>query len=96
MYIDYIKVYVMYVYIGFIKLYEREVETLIEDVRIYYQDIGMDLGIDKYAMLIMKKKTEVKELTNQENKRTLQEKGKYSTKKYWKLTPSNEQRWKKN
>ena len=33
---------------------EKELETLIHAVRIYNQDIGMEFGIDKCAMLIMK------------------------------------------
>ena len=33
---------------------EKELETLIQVVRIYSQDIGMEFGIEKCAMLIMK------------------------------------------
>ena len=33
---------------------EKELETLIHAVRIYSQDIGMEFGIEKCAMLIMK------------------------------------------
>ena len=33
---------------------ERELETLIQTVRIYNQDIGMEFGIEKCAMLIIK------------------------------------------
>ena len=45
-------------YIDDIKLFaqnEKELETLIHTVRIYNQDIGMDFGIEKCAMLEMKK-----------------------------------------
>ena len=34
---------------------EKELETLIHTVRIYIQDIGMEFGIEKCAMLIMKR-----------------------------------------
>ena len=33
---------------------EKELETLIHAVRIYSQDIGMEFGIEKCAMLVMK------------------------------------------
>ena len=33
---------------------EKEVETLIHTVRIYSWDIGMEFGIEKCAMLVMK------------------------------------------
>ena len=44
-------------YMDDIKLFaknERELETLIQTVRIYSQDIGMEFGIEKCTMLIMK------------------------------------------
>ena len=44
-------------YMDDIKLFsknEKELETLIHAVRIYIQDIGMELGIEKRAMLVMK------------------------------------------
>ena len=44
-------------YVDDIKLFaknEKEQETLIHAVRIYNQDIGMEFGIRKCAMLIMK------------------------------------------
>ena len=34
---------------------EKELETLIHTVRIYSQDIGMEFGIEKCAMLVMKR-----------------------------------------
>ena len=33
---------------------EKELETRIFTVRIYSQDIGMEFGIEKYALLVMK------------------------------------------
>ena len=33
---------------------EKEMEALIHAVRIYIQDIGMEFGIEKCAMLVMK------------------------------------------
>ena len=57
---------------------ENELETLIQAVRMYSQDIGMEFGIEKCAMLIMKRGkqhiTERMELPNQEKMRTLGEK----------------------
>ena len=44
-------------YIDDIKLFaknEKELETLIHAVRIYNQNIGMEFGIEKCAMLVMK------------------------------------------
>ena len=43
--------------IPYIKLFaknDKELETLIHAVRIYSQDIGMEFGIEKCAMLVMK------------------------------------------
>ena len=44
-------------YMDNIKLFakdEKELETLIQAVRIYSQDIGMEFGIEKSAKLVMK------------------------------------------
>ena len=44
-------------YMDGIKLFaknKKELETLIHTVRIYSQDIGMEFGKEKYAMLVMK------------------------------------------
>ena len=67
-------------YIDDIKLFtknEKELETLIYTVRIYSQDIGMEFGIEKCAILIMKSRkghmTEGMELLNQEKIITLGE-----------------------
>ena len=41
----------------YIKLFaknEKELETIIENVWIYSKGIGMEFGIEKYAMLVMK------------------------------------------
>ena len=54
---------------------EKELETLIHVVRIYSQDIGMEFGIEKCAMLVMKSRkrhlTGGMELPNQNKIRTL-------------------------
>ena len=56
---------------------EKELETLIHAVRIYSQDIGMEFGIEKCAMLVMKSGkqhlTDWMELPNQDKIRTLAE-----------------------
>ena len=44
-------------YMDDIKLFaknEKELEILIDTVRIYSQDIGMEFGIEKCALLVMK------------------------------------------
>ena len=57
---------------------EKELETLIQIVRIYSQDIGMEFGLEKGAIPVMKSSkrhmTEGVELANQEKIRTLGEK----------------------
>ena len=64
-----------------IKMYaknEKELKTLIQGVRIYSQDIGIEFGIEKCAMLIMRSRkqciAEGIELANQEKVRMLREK----------------------
>ena len=60
---------------------EKELETLIHGVRIYSQDIGMEFGIEKCAMLVMKSGkrhlTDGMDLPNQDKIRTLGEKETY-------------------
>ena len=60
---------------------EKELKTLIQAIRIYSQDIGMDFEKEKCAMLILKsgKRQTVEriELSNQESIRTLEEKENY-------------------
>ena len=72
------------IYTDDIKLFaknEKLLETLIQAVRIYSADIGMEFGIEKCAMLIMKSgKWQMKEgieLPNQGKIRTLREKETY-------------------
>ena len=60
---------------------ERELETLIHTVRIYSQDIGMEFGIEKCALFVMKSgkrhMTDGMELPNHDRIRTLEEKETY-------------------
>ena len=70
-------------YMDDIKLFaenEKKLETLIQAVRIYSQDIEMEFGIGKCAMLIMKSMkrhiTEGIEIPNQKKKKELSEKRK--------------------
>ena len=60
---------------------EKELETLIQAVRIYSQDIGMEFGIEKCVMLVMKSGkrhlTDGMELPNQDKIRTFREKETY-------------------
>ena len=67
-----------------IKLFAKNkkgLETLIQAMRIYSQDIGIGFGIKKCALLLMKSRkwhmTEGIELPNQEKIRTLGEKENY-------------------
>ena len=57
---------------------EKKLETLIQAVRIYSQNIGMEYGREKCAMLIMRsRKWQMMKLPNQENIRMLREKESY-------------------
>ena len=67
-------------YMDDIKLFaknKKELETLIHAIRIYSQDIGMEFGIEKCAVLVMKSSkwhmTDKMELPNQDKIRTLRE-----------------------
>ena len=67
-------------YMDDIKLFaknEKELEILIHRIRIYSQDIGMEFGIEKCALLVMKSGkrhlTDGIELPNQDKIRTLAE-----------------------
>ena len=79
---------------------EKELETLIQAVRIYSDDIGIEFGIEKCAVLVMKSEkrqmTKVLELPNQEKIRTHGEKKQLTnTWGHWKQTPSKKNKWKK-
>ena len=56
---------------------EKELETLIHTVRIFIRDIGMEFGIEKCAMLVMKsgerQLTDGMELPNKDKIKTLAE-----------------------
>ena len=67
-------------YMDDIKLFaknEKEMETLIHTVRIYSRDIGMEFGIEKCAMLVVKsgkrQLTDGMELPNNDKIKTLAE-----------------------
>ena len=70
-------------YIDDIKLFaknEKELETLIQTIRIYSQDIKMEFGTEKCFMIIISRKREIIEVIeppNQERIRTLGEKENY-------------------
>ena len=71
-------------YMDDIKLFaknEKELEILIQTVWIYSQEIGMEFGIEKCAMLVMKSgkwhMTDGMELPNQDKIRTLSENENY-------------------
>ena len=84
-------------YMDDIKLFAKnENETLIHKVRIYSQDIGIESGIEKYAMLVMKSGkrhiTDGVELPNQDKIKRSEKRKPINTWRYWKLTPSNKRR----
>ena len=60
---------------NYLKKMKKELETLIHPVRTYSQDIGIEFGIEKCAMLVMKSSkrhmTDGMELPNQDKIRTL-------------------------
>ena len=71
-------------YMGDIKLYaknDKELESLIQVVRIYSQDIGIEFGTEKCAILITRSRkrhmTEGIEILNKNKIRTLEEKETY-------------------
>ena len=68
-------------YMDDIKLFaknETELETLIHAIRIYSQYIGMEYGIEKCAILVMKSgKTDRMQLPNQDKMTTLPENESY-------------------
>ena len=75
---------------------EKVLETLLHAVRIYSQDIGMEFGIEKCAMLVMKSgkrhMTDGMELPNHDQITTKLERSKKikptNTWVSWRLTPS--------
>ena len=75
---------------------EKELVTLIHAVRIYSLAIRMEFGIDKYAMLIIKKgkryMTDGMELPNQEKLTPSEKRKPTNTWENWKQIPSNERR----
>ena len=75
---------------------EKEQETLIHVVRIFSQDIGVEFGIEKRAMLGMKSGkrhlSDRMELPNQDKIRTMGENETYKCLGTWKLTPTNKRR----
>ena len=88
-------------YMDDIKLFaknEKELETLIHAVWIYSQDTGVEFGIEKCAILVMKSckrhLTDRMELPSQDKIKTLGEKESTNTWESWRLTPSNKWRWK--
>ena len=68
---------------------EKGLETLIHAVRIYSQDIGMEFGIEKCAMLVMKSG---KRMTNG-MEQSRQNWNAINSWVPWRLTPSNKCKW---
>ena len=78
---------------------EKELKTLIHAVRIYSQDIGIEFGIEKCAMLIMKSgkrhRTDRTELPKQDMIRTLGQKEPYKYLEILEADTIKKWRWKK-
>ena len=88
-------------YMDDIKLFaknEKELETVIHAVWIYRQDIGMEFGIEKCAMLVMKSDkphmTDGIELPNPDKLERSEKMKPTNTWGSWRLTPSNKYKWK--
>ena len=79
-------------YMDGIKLFaknEKELQTLIQTIRIYSQDIGMEFGIEKCATLIIRGKRQMREgieLPNQEKSERSEKRKSTKTWEYWKRT----------
>ena len=77
---------------------KKELETLINSVRIYSQDIWMEFGIEKCTMLVMKsgKRHMTDGIENQIKTRLERSEKTNSTNTWesWSLTPSNKCKWK--
>ena len=75
---------------------EKELETLIHAVRIYSQDVGMEFGIEKCAMVVMKSGkrhlTDGLELPIKTKFERSEKTKPINTWASWRLTPSN--KWK--
>ena len=78
---------------------EKELETLINAVRIYSQDMGMEFGIEKCTMLEMKNSKrhlmDGMELPNQDKIRVLREKETYKYLGILEADTIEQWRWKK-
>ena len=58
--------------------YYKELESLIQTIRIYNQEVETEFSVEKYAMLKMKSgKREITDLRNMEIIRTFEEKGNF-------------------
>ena len=79
---------------------ENELETLVHIVKIYSQDRGMEFGIEKCAMLVMKsgkqQLTDGMEQPNQDKIRTLAENETYKYLGILRVTSWNKWKWKTN
>ena len=77
---------------------EKELERLIHTVRIYSQDIGMEFGTEKCAILVMKRGkrhiTDAMELPNQDKLEHSKKTKPTNTWSSWRLTTSNKRKWK--
>ena len=66
---------------NYLQKMKKKKETLIHAVRIYNQDVGMEFGVEKCAMLVMKcgkrRLTDAMKLRHQDKIRTLEEKETY-------------------
>ena len=72
---------------------EKGLEILIQAIRIYSQGIGIEFGVENWAVRIMRNRKqdimEDIELPNQQKLECLEKKKLTNTWEYWKRTPSN-------
>ena len=76
---------------------EKELKSLIQTIRIYSKNIGMEFGEEKCAMLIMKseKKKKQREEENcriKKESKGLERKKIISSREYWNYAPTNKER----
>ena len=73
---------------------KKEFETLIQTVRIYSQDIEMEFGVEKCAILVMKNgKRHMTERVEQPNQEKIRKHGEKETNKYLGILEADTIKW---
>ena len=77
MYIDEIKL--------FAKIKKKELDKLIQIIKIHSQDVGMEFGIEKWAMFIMKSRKQIIEGIELQNQEKIRMRGEKEHYKYFEI-----------